>query len=344
MEKVLALGLLRRAPRAALAAAVLIAGASGVMNAHSEVGEPWSRNHCTWDVDGDGEMAPDSDGVVISRFLSGFIGEVLVADAVGENATRTSADQIETYLQACKEMFDIDGDSLTNALTDGILIQRHLTGLEGEALIDRALADGATRVTAAQVGDVLGFYDLPGAALALRAPVNNPILLPGMPASFQPLTRYAGEDPVHFALLEGPEGMEMDSAYGFLFWTPPASAEGSTQTVRIRASAGDLRAEISFSVYVSQGTPMATEVDGNSVQVSESGSLQGLSLALASETYRLGPSGDDAALAAQDVQIFRLAPDQLPALPPGVTRLTDAFRVTPLVGSDPITIAYPWHP
>ena len=46
---------------------------------------------------------------------------------------------------------DVDGNGVYDALTDGLLILRHLFGLTGNALISGAIASGATRTTAAQI-------------------------------------------------------------------------------------------------------------------------------------------------------------------------------------------------
>ncbi len=50
------------------------------------------------DVDRNGTVDALTDGLLILRYLFGFRGEVLVNDALGEGATRSTAAQIETYL------------------------------------------------------------------------------------------------------------------------------------------------------------------------------------------------------------------------------------------------------
>ena len=52
------------------------------------------------DVDGDGKVEALTDGLLIIRYLFGFRGNVLVANAIGSGATRTTASQIEEYLAA----------------------------------------------------------------------------------------------------------------------------------------------------------------------------------------------------------------------------------------------------
>ena len=50
---------------------------------------------------------------------------------------------------------DVDGNGRYDALTDGLLIIRHLFGLTGASLIAGAVALDATRTTAAQISDFL---------------------------------------------------------------------------------------------------------------------------------------------------------------------------------------------
>ena len=51
------------------------------------------------DVDGDGKPDALTDGLLLLRYLFGLRGAALIAGAVGSGATRTTADQIEAYLQ-----------------------------------------------------------------------------------------------------------------------------------------------------------------------------------------------------------------------------------------------------
>ncbi len=50
------------------------------------------------DVDRNGSVDALTDGLLVLRYLFGFRGDVLVADAVGEGATRSTAARIEAYL------------------------------------------------------------------------------------------------------------------------------------------------------------------------------------------------------------------------------------------------------
>ncbi len=50
------------------------------------------------DIDGDGEARALTDGLLLIRYLFGFSGNSLISGAVSETAARTSAEQIEAYI------------------------------------------------------------------------------------------------------------------------------------------------------------------------------------------------------------------------------------------------------
>jgi hypothetical protein len=50
------------------------------------------------DVDGNGAVEPLSDGLLVLRYLFGFRDAALITGAIGTGATRTTADEIETYI------------------------------------------------------------------------------------------------------------------------------------------------------------------------------------------------------------------------------------------------------
>ena len=94
------------------------------------------------DVDNDDRFDAATDGLLILRYLLGYRGAALVADAVAAaGAERASAAAIEGYLAAVLPDLDIEGDNLRLATTDGLLIIRHLLGLTD----DTALTSGAAR-------------------------------------------------------------------------------------------------------------------------------------------------------------------------------------------------------
>ena len=51
------------------------------------------------DIDGNGDIEPLKDGVLILRYLFGFRGDALINGAVGANPARSTAADIEAYLR-----------------------------------------------------------------------------------------------------------------------------------------------------------------------------------------------------------------------------------------------------
>ena len=52
------------------------------------------------DIDGDGEPKPLTDGLLLIRYLFGFDGDALISGAIGTDATRNTAEEIEAYISA----------------------------------------------------------------------------------------------------------------------------------------------------------------------------------------------------------------------------------------------------
>ncbi|MDB9541064.1 peptidylprolyl isomerase [Anabaenopsis arnoldii] len=100
------------------------------------------------DIDGNGEIKALSDGIMIVRHLFGtFPGERLTEGAIAPNATRNLG-EIQAYLQqgVDNQYLDVDGNGEIKALSDGIMIVRHLFGtFPGEKLIEGAISPDATR-------------------------------------------------------------------------------------------------------------------------------------------------------------------------------------------------------
>ena len=99
------------------------------------------------DIDGDQEIRPLSDGLLILRYLFGFTGTSLTEGAVDPSGTRTEASEIEPYIEGLMPLLDIDGDGQTVPLADGLLLLRYMFGFTGGALIDGAVEADATRNT-----------------------------------------------------------------------------------------------------------------------------------------------------------------------------------------------------
>jgi hypothetical protein len=84
-----------------------------------------------------------TDGLLLMRYLLGLRGSALIAGgALGATAQRNAA-QIEQYIAANLTRFDVDGDSLTLATTDGVMILRRLLGITDAAAITNGAKNSA---------------------------------------------------------------------------------------------------------------------------------------------------------------------------------------------------------
>ncbi|MGK7903847.1 MAG: Ig-like domain-containing protein [Hormoscilla sp.] len=114
----------------------------------------------TLDIDGNGVVDGLTDAILALRYLIEFRGETLTNNALGEGATRDAA-EIVTYLDEARDiMLDVDGNGTAGGLSDGILFLRYALGLTGDALISRAIEEGATRTTETAILDHLQSFDL----------------------------------------------------------------------------------------------------------------------------------------------------------------------------------------
>ena len=111
------------------------------------VGISWFSNaeNFDLDIDSDGQTGALTDGLLSLRHLFGFSGSTLTDGAVALGASRSSPEAVREYLQVNAAELDIDGDSETDALTDGLLILRYLFGFRGDTLVSAALSGSASR-------------------------------------------------------------------------------------------------------------------------------------------------------------------------------------------------------
>ena len=105
----------------------------------------------SWDFDSDGNADALTDGLLLLRYAFGLTGDALVASAIAETSPLTP-EQVEANVAASTTSFaDIDGNGTVDALTDGLLLLRYLFGLTGDALLASAVAEDATRTSAADI-------------------------------------------------------------------------------------------------------------------------------------------------------------------------------------------------
>lgn len=103
------------------------------------------------DLDGNTKYDALTDGLLALRYLFGVSGAALTSNALGMGATRNDPSQLLAYLDDIRPLFDIDGNGEVTALSDGLLLIRHLFGLRGESLTGGAIGPGARRTTASDI-------------------------------------------------------------------------------------------------------------------------------------------------------------------------------------------------
>jgi hypothetical protein len=118
---------------------------------------------CSLDVDDNGQVTALTDGLLIIRYLFGFTGAALVDGAIGPGAQRSNPNDIAAYLAGCETtMLDVDGNGQWTALTDGLMIVRHLFGFACPAVSDGAVGIGCTRCSCQEIVNYIdGFNPLP---------------------------------------------------------------------------------------------------------------------------------------------------------------------------------------
>ena len=118
-----------------------------------------------YDVDGNGVDDALTDGLLVLRHEFGLTGETLTAGALAPDATVTSPEGIANFINQRASVFDLDGNGSLDALTDGLLLLRHLFGLSGDAMINGVIGFGATRTSYDQIKSHI---DTAGASDPLR--------------------------------------------------------------------------------------------------------------------------------------------------------------------------------
>jgi beta-glucanase (GH16 family) len=108
----------------------------------------------TWDFDSNGTADALTDGLLMLRHTFGLVGEALTGGAIASDSTMSSA-EVENALSSAMMIADIDDDGSVDALTDGLLLLRHLFGLREEALISGAVSTSALRSSHSDISDYI---------------------------------------------------------------------------------------------------------------------------------------------------------------------------------------------
>ena len=103
------------------------------------------------DADANGQYEALTDGLLILRHMFGLSDATLVAGALGPNALHDTPAAVAGFLDSTGLALDIDLDGKVDALTDGLLILRYLSGMRGTALVEGVVAAGAMRVSSGAI-------------------------------------------------------------------------------------------------------------------------------------------------------------------------------------------------
>ncbi len=124
--------------------------ATQVNSAVSATFAPHSIAPAGIDIDHDGAHRA-TDGLLVLRYLFGLTGSALANGTLGRKAARSDPGALLAYLNDIRPVLDVDGDGQVDALTDGLLLIRYLSGVRGDALVAGTIAAGARRRTSAAI-------------------------------------------------------------------------------------------------------------------------------------------------------------------------------------------------
>jgi hypothetical protein len=110
------------------------------------------------DIDGNGSLAPLTDGLLVLRHLFGFSGGSLTTAAVGAGCTRCTPAAITSYLIEVTGALDVDDSGTYQPLIDGLIILRYLFGFRGASLEVGAVSPNCDRCTAVEWEQFLAPY------------------------------------------------------------------------------------------------------------------------------------------------------------------------------------------
>ena len=109
-----------------------------------------AETESTWDFDGNGDADALTDGLIMLRYSFGLRGETLADKAMATNS-QMSVPQVEERMVGAMAIADIDNDGDVDALTDGLLLLRHLFAVDDEQFTQGAVGIHASRKTKAAI-------------------------------------------------------------------------------------------------------------------------------------------------------------------------------------------------
>ena len=120
---------------------VLTIGSNNTVSASFALSSVVTSNRIL-DIDANNAYDGLTDGQLVMRFLQGRAGAALTTGVLGPSPGRSDP---TNYLSDVLPYLDADGNGAVDALTDGLLVIRHLLGFTGSALTQNALGAGARR-------------------------------------------------------------------------------------------------------------------------------------------------------------------------------------------------------
>ena len=134
-----------------------------------------SVDRVSFDIDGDGAVNISTDVNLLLRYMAGKTGTSLT-DNLTYSASTRDAGAIKAYLDAYRDIFDIDGDGAFNASIDGELLVRYLAGFTGDTLLDGiSFTSASARTNAAEIVSYIGSY-LTGVAETVPAGTASQVI------------------------------------------------------------------------------------------------------------------------------------------------------------------------
>ena len=98
-----------------------------------------------------------TDGLLLVRYAFGLRGDMLSEGVTALDSTLSSA-EVEARLVNAHDISDIDSNGVVDPLSDGLLLLRHLFGLEGDDLVKGVVDPDGTRTSAAEIVDYINAH------------------------------------------------------------------------------------------------------------------------------------------------------------------------------------------
>lgn len=112
--------------------------------------------NATFDFDDNGQVDALTDGLMMIRHLFGLKDDLVTNNAIASNSPLDSPQVIAEIAGSIWGIADIDADGKINALTDGLLLLRHLFELPNNLLTIGAVGQDATRTS---IEEIQGYID-----------------------------------------------------------------------------------------------------------------------------------------------------------------------------------------